>query len=139
MPGSVKLGLGIYQLIWYLQKSFVRGVNHVLSMLLNLSLAIRYCTSLPSGPNLMVLVKGLPTYTCSIISSAEYVAWSGEEEHCVLIYAYLTYQCTIFYTQLTLKACELFLHRYFTYHKFLVKVGVLLFSHNSHNDNISVD
>ena len=32
-------------------------------MLVNLSLAIRYGPSLRSGPNLMVLVKGLPTYT----------------------------------------------------------------------------
>ena len=41
-------------------------VNHVLSMLVNLLLAIRYGPSLRSGPNLMVLVKGLPTYTkCS--------------------------------------------------------------------------
>ena len=30
VPWSVKLRLGIYQVIWYLQKSFVRGVNHVL-------------------------------------------------------------------------------------------------------------
>ena len=32
MPLSVKLGLGIYQVIWYWQKSFVRGVNHVLRL-----------------------------------------------------------------------------------------------------------
>ena len=30
VPWSVKLGLGVYQVIWYLHKSFVRGVNHVL-------------------------------------------------------------------------------------------------------------
>ena len=40
-------------------------MNHVLSMLVNLSLAIRYGPSLRWGPNLMVLVKGLPTYTCN--------------------------------------------------------------------------
>ena len=38
-------------------------MNHVLSMLVNLSLAIRYGPSLRSGPTLMVLVKDLPTYT----------------------------------------------------------------------------
>ena len=40
-------------------------------MLVNHSLAIRYGPSLRSGPNLMVLVKGLPTYTehISAISS----------------------------------------------------------------------
>ena len=44
-------------------KNLISRVNHVLSMLVNLSLAIRYGPSLHSGPNLMVLVKGLPTYT----------------------------------------------------------------------------
>ena len=29
---SVKLGLGMYQVIWYLQKAFVRVVNHVLTV-----------------------------------------------------------------------------------------------------------
>ena len=31
----MKLGLGIYQVIWYLQKSFVRGVNRVLNLFSN--------------------------------------------------------------------------------------------------------
>ena len=38
-------------------------VNHVLSMLVNLSLAIRYGPERSEEPNLMVLVKGSPTYT----------------------------------------------------------------------------
>ena len=45
-------------------KNLISRVNHVLSMLVNLSLAIQYGPSLCLGPNLMVLVKGLPTYTC---------------------------------------------------------------------------
>ena len=44
-------------------KNLISRVNHVLSMLVNLSLAIGYGPSLRSGPNRMVLVKGLPTYT----------------------------------------------------------------------------
>ena len=44
-------------------KTYISRVNHVLSMLVNVSLAIRYGSSLRSGPNLMVLVKGLPTCT----------------------------------------------------------------------------
>ena len=40
-------------------------MNHVLSMLVKLSLAIQYGPSLRSGPNLIVLVKRLPTYTCN--------------------------------------------------------------------------
>ena len=42
-------------------KNLISRVNHELSMLVNLSLAIRYGPSLCSGPNLMVLLKGLPT------------------------------------------------------------------------------
>ena len=38
-------------------------MNHVLSMLVNLSLVIRYGPERSEGPSLMVLVKGLPTYT----------------------------------------------------------------------------
>ena len=44
-------------------KNLISGVNHVLSMLVNLSLAIRYGPSFRSGPNHMVLVKGISTYT----------------------------------------------------------------------------
>ena len=43
--------------------NLISRVNHVLSILVNLSLAIRYGPALRSGPNLMVLVKGIPTYT----------------------------------------------------------------------------
>ena len=42
-------------------QKLISRVNHVLSMLVNLSLAIRCGPSLRSGPNLMMLVKGLPT------------------------------------------------------------------------------
>ena len=44
-------------------KNLISRVNHVLGVLVNLSLAIRYDPSLRSGLNHMVLVKGLPTYT----------------------------------------------------------------------------
>ena len=44
-------------------KNLIYRVNHVLRMLVNLSLTIRYCPSLRSRSNLMVLVKVLPTYT----------------------------------------------------------------------------
>ena len=48
-------------------------------MLENLSLAIRYGLSLRSGPNLMVLVKGLPTwYTYTVV---KVLKWSIEEYH----------------------------------------------------------
>ena len=40
-------------------------------MLVNPSLAIRYGPSLRSGPNPMVLVKGLPTYTYNLNLSVE--------------------------------------------------------------------
>ena len=50
MPWSEKLGIGIYQIIWYWQKSFFRGVNNVLCfvrkqfcLLLSLIVPI-YCT-----------------------------------------------------------------------------------------------
>ena len=36
-------------------------------MLVNISLAIRYGSSLRLGPNLMELVKGLPTYTSILV------------------------------------------------------------------------
>ena len=47
-------------------KNLISRVNHVLRMLVNLPLAIRYGPERSDGTNLMVLVKGLPTYTCCI-------------------------------------------------------------------------
>ena len=47
------------------QRSLISRVKHVLSMLLNFSLATRFGPSLRSAPNLLVLEKSLPTYTYS--------------------------------------------------------------------------
>ena len=49
-------------------RNLISRVNHVLSMQVNLSLAIPFCPSLRSEPNLMVLVKGLLTFTWFIQS-----------------------------------------------------------------------
>ena len=51
-------------------KNVISRVTHVLNMLVDLSLVIRYGLPLRSGPNIMVLVKGLPTYTLNTIHYA---------------------------------------------------------------------
>ena len=57
-------------------------------MLVNLSLAIRYGPSLRSGPNLMVLVKGLPTYTYSTDSTQGEKSWFVDQHFVQGLFSY---------------------------------------------------
>ena len=51
-------------------KNLISRLNDVISMMVNLSLVIRYCPE-RSEPNLIVLVKGLPTNTYCAVRSEQ--------------------------------------------------------------------
>lgn len=41
---TMKLGLGVYQVIWYQDKFIVRGVQHVLSSCISIPVKVVYAT-----------------------------------------------------------------------------------------------